>query len=465
MIAMGPQPSLSPPGPVFRVAPDPPDPPAGPQPMERAGVRIAVSCRAVSSTSLRRALAVALVLGMGLTGTAAARPHARLSLLLPSGPVLAGDAVLLRGRLSGAHHAGQPVIVAERLSGRRRFTRVARARTDARGRWLVVRRAGAVLTDRLVHASAGGASSRVAALPVQAELSLAVPAAIQPAGTTIAFTGTLTPRDPGAQIELQELTPGGNWRALRGGRASANARFRISVGFPEAGQATLRVLFAGDRRAQATASAPVSLIVEQAPLGAVSLLAATNPVAASPDPAGPMPAAGLSGTVSGPTGARRLVTLFARTSGGIDFPPADTTTSDGSGGFAFSPALNRTTAYAVRAADGSLSGQVIVGVLPTVTVAPLPAQARAGGRLIVAGMVSPPIGGFPAELQRQGRDGGFHTIARGNIAPDGSFRILGPLGAPGPERLRVLIAGGSEDLVSASVPVALVVSPPAGGAR
>ncbi|PZR69992.1 MAG: hypothetical protein DLM63_00250 [Solirubrobacterales bacterium] len=373
--------------------------------------------------------------------------------------MLAGDPLVLSGRLTARRPGRHRVVVLERLAGTRSFRRAAATFTDAHGRYLVIRPPGAVISNRSVMTFVGRVRSPVATVVVLGEVSLRP---LSPATSIftlpgpVLFAGRVVPRSAGARILLQD-EENARWTTVAAGRLTAEGRYAILHNFAEAGVQTVRVMLPATAYAAAAVSSPESFALEQKALSAFSVATSANPV-------DPQTTVTLSGTVSTVTGANRLVTLFARPAG-IDrtYPPVQTTTTDGTGHFSFTDMPLRTTAYEVRAADGSLSNQMVVAMQSQVALTSTPAAGRYGAVMTFAGAVTPVIFANPVQLQRLGADGAFHTIAQAGVRGGGGFVIRTRRNLPGISTYRVVVTGANAYLAGASAAASVFTKPPLHG--
>jgi phospholipase C len=176
-----------------------------------------------------------------------AAPGASLSIHVTHNPSVAGDRVVISGRLL-APGAGGLVVLWQRAPGRRKFRVVATTRAGHGGRYRIVRRVGLVLTNRQWYTSSKGVSSRVVQEKVKALISLSATTTDAVIATPVYFTGHMTPGHPGERIALQQHLYGSHWRTIVRARISSTSSFSFTRTFPLAGVKDVRAVFAGDRR-------------------------------------------------------------------------------------------------------------------------------------------------------------------------------------------------------------------------
>ena len=208
----------------------------------------------------------ALVAALGPSAASAA-PHRNRGLTLRAVPhsIIAGEAVLIYGRLTGENSSGQIVRLYHRINPRPGFSLIGVTRTDASGLYEFTRAEGIVDTNRSWYVRGPGLThshtvhERVAAL-----VSLAASTTSGDTRHPIVFSGHVTPDHAGDHVLLQVNSGSGDeWRTVRSGQVGPGSNYQISAGFRTPGERDVRVVLTADPRNIRTASDPVSVIIQQ----------------------------------------------------------------------------------------------------------------------------------------------------------------------------------------------------------
>jgi hypothetical protein len=409
-----------------------------------------------ASPSIRRlALAGALVLG-GLP-VALASAHAggqpALSILVNPDPLVAGDAVSITGKLSAPHPAGRNVTLWRRTAGTATAVLVGRMRTGASGSYSFTEADGVVQASCRYWVSGAGTRSRTVREPVQAAVTMQLPALDVVAGTTLTVRGTVSPAAADAVVRLQQANGNGDWRTIAKTTVAADGSWAVARRFATVGTLSLRALLRGTRTLASSASDAAALVVQAVPNPQLNLLASTTTVDAGQ-------AVTLSGTANEfPPGA--AVVLRSRGQGsGIPFAAVSSMplAADGSFSFTVNPTVN--TTYVVEIA-GVPSAPVQIGVRALVTLGASTATATVGQSVTFSGTVAPVLIGQTVELQVLSSAGTYHTVQSGAVDPDGTFSLAHTLVGAGQRTFRALVPGGvgNEQGVSAPLVVAVAAAP------
>lgn len=414
-------------------------------------------------------LAITLTLGAALAPLSASartpRGECLLTLGLPPGPLLAGQAATLSGALTcplAEQAVGQSITIEQHTAGTPGYSVVGSATTGADGAFSFT--TASALADGSFRALApelGARSTRVAA-KVQPQVSFEGPAAgtqLQARGGARAsaaagaqrsatFSGSVSPVDAGARVVLERARAGGEgWRRIGLAEVAADGSYRISHSFALVGPATVRVVVRG-RGMRAVASEPLTYEVA-ARQNARLTIASTAALLAFGQPLT------ISGVAAAGAGAR--LTLLARA--GAGGPQVIASTVAGAGGRYQFPAQTpaRDTIYRVRGA-GASSVALHAGVAPRLTLQALDPAAQAGAPVRVCGAVEPAQPGQVVVLQRADPDGlGFRTVAETTLDASGDYCLEHTPPADS-ESYRVRVPRGGGMLGAVSAPLQLTVS-------
>ena len=218
------------------------------------------------------AAAAALTTPASMPAGASAQAGYRVSILAAPNPIVAGDAMLIYGKLAnggGRRVANQRVVLWHRVNPAATFTPVQSTRTDASGFYEFARADGVVISNRNWYVVADGTRSRTLHERVFAQLTLQASSTTTATDTPVLFTGTVAPNHVGERVLLQRQVgqAGDDWRRIGAGVIGPGGAYSISHVFRrpgELGPATIRTVLPGDARNLRTPSNPVELTIEQA---------------------------------------------------------------------------------------------------------------------------------------------------------------------------------------------------------
>lgn len=413
-------------------------------------------------------LACALVACAGAiiatAGPAAAAPvrNRGLTIHVAPNPILAGEEVLIYGRLDGPRHAGQPVRLYHRINPAPRFSLIGTTRTNALGEYEFTRPDGIVMTNRSWFVRGPGAThSRTVHERVAALVSLAASASSGLTRHPLTFTGHVTPDHRGAVVALQQQSGASDaWVTVRRAIVGPGSEFAISHAWRVPGAYTVRVLFTGDRRNAAAASDTLPVVIQQTQVPGFTI-ATTAPVIPNGQPVT------ISGTLDEPGTAtpepNTSVSLWGHMPGAGQFREISTATTGPDGAYSFPGVQSRTNAlYQVRTtfAPHRHSAILFEGVQDAITLASSSPSSRVDGHVTFTGTVSPDKSGHIVLLQKQGADGDWHTVAVRRVGPGSTFQFVWTFGTPGDKTFRARISGGPVNVGGASAPVSVQVSLP-----
>jgi hypothetical protein len=402
---------------------------------------------------------------------APAEPVARvaaggLTIHVVPNPSLAGEAVLVYGRLGESGAVGKRIVLHERARAGARFRPRQSTLARSGGFYEFALAAGAVTTSHtwfVSSPSTGGQRSRTVLERVEPLLTLEASAATGDTKHPITFSGSVTPAGVhvGEQVLVQQLA-GSAWQTIARATIGPGSSYSVAKAFPLAGEHDLRAELLGDGLNEAGVSDTLTLTIEQAQHLAFTIAASA-----------PVIVAGGSTTISGllfrPDSSTpaplHSVMLWGRRPGGAFAPLATTLTApDGSYSFTESPLTNEV--YQARtsatASTERTTSELFVGVAPTLTIAAFPDTADVGGTVTFTGTVTPDEAGAVIYLERQGTDGAFHLVRTGIVNALSTYQFPVTVGAAGTQVWRAFTPGGEGHLAGHSASVAVTVSlPPA----
>ena len=207
----------------------------------------------------------ALVAALGASAASAA-PHHNRGLTIRAVPhqIIAGEAVLIYGRLNGADHANQVIRLYHRIAPNPGYSLIGVTKTDAQGLYEFTRAEGVVETNRSWFVRGPEFThSHTVYERVSALVSLAASATSSDTRHPVVFSGHVTPDHAGNRVLLQYNIAGDDWRTLKSGRIGPDSNYSITAAFRTPGERTLRVLLPRDARNVASASDPVSVLTQQ----------------------------------------------------------------------------------------------------------------------------------------------------------------------------------------------------------
>jgi hypothetical protein len=151
--------------------------------------------------------------------------------------VIAGEPVLIYGRLQGRHDADQEITLYHRINPAQQFTVISRTRTNAAGQYDFPRAEGIVESNRSWYVRGPVFThSQTIHERVAAEVTVNASAV---SGTTrhpLTFTGQITPDHTGSRVALQVQSADGNaWHTVRIGppaRATCESPSPATVATP-----------------------------------------------------------------------------------------------------------------------------------------------------------------------------------------------------------------------------------------
>lgn len=399
-----------------------------------------------------------------ITSSAGAAPVHNRGLTIHATPrsIVAGEAVLIYGRLLGPGHAGQVIRLYHRINPNPFFSLISTTRTDALGFYEFTRAEGIVLSNRswfvrgpdLTHSLT--VSERVAA-----EVTL-VPSAIS--GITrhpLTFSGHVIPGHVGDVILLQQELDGGNaWRTIGRTVVGPGSNFLIAHAWRVPGAYDVRALLPADPRNIASPSDPMSVVIQQAEVPDFTINT-SDPIVPNGSPYT------ISGVLYQPGTTtpepNTSVSLLARRPGGGPFRELQSTTTLAGGSYSFANLTSPTNElYEVRTTFAPVRHSAVLfeGVQDVVTFSSSSSTSTVGGTVTFSGNVSPDKAGHVIYLQKLGSDGNWHTVAVGYVNLASNFLFNWTFGTPGSKEFRARITGGPANVGGASAPATIAVSLP-----
>ncbi|HEY8764172.1 MAG TPA: alkaline phosphatase family protein [Solirubrobacteraceae bacterium] len=206
---------------------------------------------------MRRALMILLSSSMVLLAGGAAAfgaPPAAISSAAPGltiaaqpNPSLAGQAVVIAGRLSGPAAGRRSVVLWQRLHWQRSFHRASATETNSAGRYTIVRRVGVVETNRLWYVTAGGVRSHTDEQRVHARMTLSVLTMAVSAADRVNFAGHVDPSHKRDRVLLQQRFDR-SWVTIERVRLDRRSNFAAHHRFVNDGEKDVRAVLGADRR-------------------------------------------------------------------------------------------------------------------------------------------------------------------------------------------------------------------------
>lgn len=411
------------------------------------------------------------VIAPGIANAAPRHNHG-LTINATPNPVIAGDAVLIYGRLEGSNPGGQKIVLYHRVNPASQFTIVSITTTAPTGFYEFSRLPEVVESDRSWFVRApllpGNIHSRAMHERVWATISLTARTLTADTNHQIVFTGHVDPNHAGERVFLQEQggLSGDDWTTLKSGRLGSGSSFAIPYTFRVPGTREMRVAFRGDDRNMRTVSDAVTVTLQQTekPDFTISSSAPIIPEGSSATISGVL---SLPGTTTPDPNVS--VTLWQRegplTPGHVFTPAGAPVLTGRDGRYSFTVTPQHNTEYLVRTTyvppARRQSSVLFEGVRDIVTINASSNTSAVGQSVTFSGGVTPDKAGHLIELQRLGADGDFHTVASHRVDVSSAYTFVWTFGSPGPKTFRVHIPGGPENVgVNSASEVITVALPP-----
>ncbi len=390
----------------------------------------------------------------------------RVTIEASAARITAGESVTIFGKAScpsGIDAARQTITITQsgRTRGVHSFASLATATVETDGSYELAPQAPSANT--IFRATLGRHSARTVVRVAPTVTLSALPtaqASARPGSrgarrSAATFAGTVSPAAAGTLLSLQETYPedGEQWRTIAFGRVGEGGAYSISHGFSEPGEVKIRVIAHTKGVNVPGASEAISYTVAQPQNPQLTIASSADPILSGQS-------ATLSGVAAGTPG--QTVNLLARSKGG-EFATVASTTTDPTGAYSFTQSPAQSTTYEVSDA-GAKSIAIFEAVEYRVVTETPPSTLTAGSPLSLSGTVSPAPGATVVYLERENPSAlGFHAIATGAVAPDGSFTITHTFASAGSAVLRVAVPGDALHRLGATAPftVALQAAPAA----
>jgi hypothetical protein len=416
------------------------------------------------------ALACALTVLGSFTapGLASAAPRHNHHLTIAAVPrkIIAGEGVVIYGRLLGPDNQGQTIRLYHHLNGSGRpFSLIGSTRTDSSGYYEFLRQEGVVYTNREWFVRGpDGSHSRTVRERVQALISISTSSNSSDTSQPVLVTGHVTPNHSFERVFLQKQNGSGDdWSTVASGLIGPGSNYTISHRFRIPGDINLRVVFRGDARNVRSLSDPVSEVIQQAQVPGFTITSSS-----------PIVPEGGSTTISGVLDRpgtttpepNTVVQLWGRHADQSFVVLADSTTGqDGSYSFR-QAALTANTVYYVATmrlphSPRRRTAHLFEGVQDAVSLQSSTSSATTGQTVTFTGTVLPDKSGHVIYLQKRGKDGDFHTVEVGFVRNDSTFQFEWTLGSPGIDTFRARITGDPNNIGGASAPVTVTATTPA----
>jgi hypothetical protein len=376
--------------------------------------------------------------------------------------IIAGEGVLIFGRLEGENAAGQTIRLYHHINPFPGYRLVGTTTTDSRGVYEFTRAEGVVVMNRSWFVRGPfGTHSRTIAERVDALVSLSAASTTADTLHPVVFTGQIDPAHPFERVVLEQRTKGDDWHALKSTLTGGGSSFRIVYRFKVPGPRDLRAIFVGDRRNLRSFSDVLTLNVQQAQVAGFTINSSTPVInyGTSSTIAGVLDGAGTTTPTAGVP-----VTLLARTAGQRAWQSVASTTTGTDGSYRFTVTPTNNTYYRVRMTMSPVrhSATLFQGVRAAVTTVSSAATAPSGSTVTFTGNVLPTgDAGGPVYLQRLGRDGDWHTVAVAFTNAASGYSISWTLGDTGTQVFRTRVLGSRLNLGGASPRTTITVTPPA----
>jgi hypothetical protein len=383
--------------------------------------------------------------------------HFHLSITAAPDPIVAGDGVLVYGRLAGPNPGGQTIRLYQHLDGSGRgYSPVASTTTDGFGFYEFPNAEGTVDTNRKWFVAGPRHSfSRTVRERVAAQITLSASPTTADTGQDVTFTGQVTPNHSFQRVLLQvQRGSSDDWRTIESGLLGRGSNYTIRHRWRTPGERDVRVVLRGDVRNIRSESDAVPVTIQQAQVTGFTInsSAPVTPYQQSVT---------ISGVITpGPTAQPATVQLWARPVGGGPFQVVDQTTVAANGAYSFTETPLVNTVYQARTSFGAVraSAPLFQGVRNLLSLTPSSTTASVGERVTFSGMVLPDKAGEPVFLQRQLPNGDWQSVQAGVVRHDSTFGFAWRFGKPGTFAFRARIYSDGHNVGAASDPVTITVS-------
>src|ERR1700761_2518814 len=261
--------------------------------------------------------------------------------------IVAGDPVLIYGRLLGRGAADQRIVLWHRINPRGQFTIIGRTTTDGSGRYEFTRENGIVDTNRSWFTTGPALShSKTVHERVSAEVTLTPSSNEATTRHPITFSGQVSPGHAGERVKIQaQKGSSTQWHTIKVATLGAGSTYSVPFAWRFPGPRNVRAVFPGDRLNTRGVSSVGSVIVQQTEVPSFTI-GSSDPVVPNQTPAT------ISGTLLAPSGsapeAGVSVALYAATPHRHDWAETQSTTTGADGSYRFSVQGSTNTLYQAR---------------------------------------------------------------------------------------------------------------------
>ncbi len=172
-------------------------------------------------------------------------------------PSVAGQTLVLSGRVRGRSIGGAAITLWQELPWQRHFHRIARTRVDAVGVYQFNKRTN---VNARLYVSSARRRSRTVHQQVRSVVTLTVSNPTPDTGAASLFSGQVTPRHGGEHVQIQQRV-GNRWVQVARPKLGPDSTFRYSHVFTTGGARAYRAVFTGDAENAGAASTPVLINV------------------------------------------------------------------------------------------------------------------------------------------------------------------------------------------------------------
>jgi hypothetical protein len=344
------------------------------------------------------------------------------------------------------------------------FTAIGTTRTDAYGFYEFQRQEGLVYTNRDWFVRGPGRShSRTIHERVGALVTLSTSATSFDTSQPIVFTGRVTPSHAFESVHLQRQDPvTGSWTTIGRGVIGRDSSYVIVKRLRLAGAYGLRAVVRRDERNARSVSDTLNVVVQQAQVPDFTI----NSSATLIDGGG---SATISGVLDQPGTTtpepNTIVQLWSRTADHPFTVLADGVTgADGSYSFTESGLTTSTVYYVATMRMPHIhrrrTAHLFEGVRDLVTMQASTNSASTGQMVNFTGTVLPDKAGRRVALQKQGKDGNWHTVEVSYVRGDSTFSFEWVMGAPRTYSFRARVPSDEHNVGSSSTPISVTATPP-----
>jgi hypothetical protein len=379
-----------------------------------------------------------------------------LTINVSPNPIIAGEGVLIYGRLQGLNSGGQRILLYRHLGGQPGYVPVGATTTFPNGYYEFTRAAGIVYTNRdWFVLGPNGSRSRVVHEQVTALVSLNASTNTAVTGRRVVLTGHVTPSHAFQPVLLQQqVGSSDDWRTLRSALLGPGSNYAVAYSWRTPGERDIRVVLPADARNIRSPSDAVQLTVQQKQVTGFTI-----------NTSKPIQSYGQSVMISGvitpgPTAQPAFVQLWGRpaTGGAFQFLGQNPLGSTGAYSFTVTPTVN--TVYRAVSTFGAhrTSAALWQGVHDVLMLTPSSSTSTVGGMVTFTGTVVPDKTHHVVYLQRLGPDRDWHSVEARFVGFDSTYHFAWPFGKAGTFKFRARIHSDGRNVGSASPPVTITVS-------